>query len=371
MSKLVSDEKLARTGGKLLVKGVQKAVDGELDEIFEPVVDKIDDVFDFSGIQRLRRCKKKSGDLDVDAISTLAPVAETVLEGESIVNQVDCDRQGTKVAIFVLNGKDTLRVFNSEGQLQSTWSHTGYMRRLAFPPQGDMLATSDYKAVYLWKVPDGDLLAKLKTWREVTAIAFNSDGTWFVTANSKYIECWDSSGRFLRRLRHGLKEVARVRFNVNDSILAVAGRVKSRRQAEGMVQLWDPRSLKVVANLGGFSLPVLDVAFGVSGRELYVGSHDSSVSAIFPYQGYQRLEKVIHEYAAFSLAISRCGRILLSGGNRKVYFWRSSDLKPLARMETSGAKDLEVMPDGRILTRVGYRAKIWSVDWPAILALAA
>jgi hypothetical protein len=112
--------------------------------------------------------------------------------------------------------------------------HNGWVRCVAFSPDGDALAVGDPRAVRLWHPVEGTLV------HEVTGdgisfdvLAFSPDGSLLLTAGSdEKVRIWEvATGALVRTLVGNFGSVRDMTFNSDGSLLATSGR-------DQVVRLW-------------------------------------------------------------------------------------------------------------------------------------
>lgn len=118
------------------------------------------------------------------------------------IDALDISADGRWVATA---GRDnTAKVWSGEGTLQQTLSHSTYVSRAVFSPDGQLLltATIDF-SIRLWSWRQNQVKATVKHEGAVNSLVFSRDGQTFLTAsNDEKARLWDLRGRSLLILPH-------------------------------------------------------------------------------------------------------------------------------------------------------------------------
>ncbi|TDC24471.1 hypothetical protein E1265_09525 [Streptomyces sp. 8K308] len=168
---------------------------------------------------------------------------------------------------------------------QPLTGHTGTVFRMAFSPDGRLLATGSMDTtVRLWETATGQLVGKPLTGHSGTVedVAFSPDGRLLATGSmDTTVRLWDpATGQPVGEPLTGHTEcVVGVAFSPDGRLLATGS-------MDTTVRLWDPATGQPLGEpLTGHTGHVLRVAFSPDGRLLATGSRDWTVRLWDPATG--------------------------------------------------------------------------------------
>jgi WD40 repeat protein len=251
--------------------------------------------------------------------------------------------------------------------------HTDYVALVVFAPDGRKLATSSNdKTVKLWDAATWRELTTLAHPAEQPAAAFSHDGKTIATGClDGVVRLWDAStGRELRTFKVAGINVFTLAFSADGATLVTGG-------GRGLVEFWDVATAKPVPAVGptagqasapkmiGAGGAVLSVSFAPDGETLAIASYDRTVK-LYSSDTLQLVNTFKgHELAVDSVAFSRNGRLLATGGRDGVAKLWDVDLPQEPGFSTQGVVvDIVFSPDGCCLATAGFHqsaVKLWDV----------
>jgi WD40 repeat protein/serine/threonine protein kinase len=243
--------------------------------------------------------------------------------------------------------------------------HTSAVLAVAFAHSGKFLLSGDSDGTLaLWDVAtqkEGPPLPHHSG--NVRRLAISPDDrTVAVGGGAQGVELWDLENRTVRRTlsgRHG---------TVQAIAFASDGRTLATGDASGHIHLWDPASGEERASFMGDPLTVRALAFFPDSRALAsAGTGDKDVKLWNIETRDQVATLSGYENPVLSLAISRDGRLLATGGpDGGVRVWDVPSVRALVALPAHQGRVLGVAfaPDGRTLATVGEDrlGKLWDVS---------
>jgi WD40 repeat protein len=213
----------------------------------------------------------------------------------------------------------------------------------------------------------------------IIALAVSADGRLLVAAStSSAIAIWEiASGRLIRTLAfpNTQNAVGALAFS-DDNKMLYAGNAPRRRKSQGRAMLvFDVESGEIIAEAATEPDWVVRFATSPKARIIATIGQGFDRSIRFWSKDSFRLERLwpAHDSAVMSLAMSRDGRQIATGGGNtqrggkdpSVKIWEVATGQLLHKLagHKDGAKSLAFSPDGRRLVSIGYDAlKVWSAN---------
>ncbi|RLG07116.1 MAG: hypothetical protein DRN68_05855, partial [Thaumarchaeota archaeon] len=266
-------------------------------------------------------------------------------------------------------------------ELRTLTGHVDIVLSVSFSPDGKLLASGSFdNTVKLWEVATGRELRTLTGHKDrVLSVSFSPDGKLLASgSDDNTIKLWDvTTGKELRTLAGHMDDVESVAFSPD-------GRLLASGSDDRTVKLWDVKTGEEVRTLRGHWDDVESVAFSPDGRLLASGSRDNTIKLWDAATGKEVRTLRGHWDDVESVAFSPDGRLLASGSDDKtVKLWDAATGKELHTLY-GHMDDIEWVvfsPDVRLLASGSWdhMIKLWEIDsgkrvlpWPVgeIRALA-
>jgi WD40 repeat protein len=149
--------------------------------------------------------------------------------------------------------------------------NTGPVRRVAFSPDGQILATGgDNSTVALWQASDGSMLRTINAGGHMSSLAFSPDGKILAVANISSVQFWRPSGQKLSlSLNPPGQRILQVLYSPDGSIIATLSDAD-------WIRLWSAEDGSLLRVLEAPAAGPTDFAFSPDGKSL-AASFDGGV----------------------------------------------------------------------------------------------
>jgi WD40 repeat protein len=256
-------------------------------------------------------------------------------------------------------GADGVKLWDAEGKERAAFRGRG---AAVFSPDGKVLATGADRAVKLWEVATGKERATLE-WKPEFAFRLAFDPAGKTLAVGRYgVKLWDTAAG---------KEVAALKGRHKFQICSVAfspdGKALASADGEGVVVLWDVagRKPRAVYHQGKKTGTVWSVAFAPDGKTLALGCGHSLVVLLDASTCKERAVLKGHGAGVQSVAFSKDGKALASGGDRTVRLWdvATGGEKAVLEGHADSVTCVAFRPDGKALASGSMDGvvKLWDV----------
>ncbi|MBD2176014.1 protein kinase [Pseudanabaena sp. FACHB-1998] len=242
--------------------------------------------------------------------------------------------------------------------------HTGWVRAVAFFPNGFSFASGSYdRTLRLWNVRDnqsfGTLSNHLGSISGINSIAVHPNGNTFATACiDKSIKLWNfRSGQPVRNLDGHNGQVYSVAYSPNGKNLVSAS-------ADKTVKLWNWRKGELIQTFEGHQDKVVSVVFHPNGKKLASGSFDQTIK-IWDIESSKEILSISgHNAPINAIAFSPDGKLIASGSqDQTVKIWDAATGKLVRTLSghTGGVLALAFNRDGSAIASGGAdkTIRIW------------
>jgi WD40 repeat protein len=304
-------------------------------------------------------------------------------------------------------GNDTARLWDVEsGTEQAVLRHEDEVNAVAFSPDGAYLATtSGDGTARLWDVESGTEQAVLRHEDEVNAVAFSPDGAYLATTSRDgTARLWDVENGTEQDVLHHDK-VRVVVFSPDGRQLATAGRGGPVRlwdvetgselfvwhhEADGITdlilggirlafspdgqrlaasggegRLWDTQSGIELAVQWPGSMPVLDIAFSVDGRQMAFADFDGA-ARLWDVESGTELAALRHGGLLRAVVFSPNGRwVTTVGEDGTARLWNVEiGVEPTVLRHGDSVNNVAFSSDGRLLATASDDdiVRLWDVE---------
>ena len=192
-------------------------------------------------------------------LTTPAPVALGGNQSAKLAASADGNR-------FVIGEGSSARIYeaSTRKELRTVSLPNGSMTDIAIAPDGNSVAASGGKVVYVWSVSDGNLLAEISAPTNVTAITFFGGSDWIAAGGiDKVIHTWKIPASNKEKPTAG-KELAGHTAAVT-SMASAGGNIIISGSEDSTVRSWDAATGKAIRSFN-HGVPVSRVVATLDGK---------------------------------------------------------------------------------------------------------
>ncbi|MEZ6126338.1 MAG: c-type cytochrome domain-containing protein [Planctomycetaceae bacterium] len=228
----------------------------------------------------------------------------------------------------------------------------------AFTADSEILASSGYHEVLLWKTSDGSLLRRISNVAErVYDLEFSGDGKVLAVAAGTpgqlgEVKLFDvADGSHKATLQRTQDAIFAVSFSPDGRLLAAAG-------ADHRVSVMDVSSGEIRFTLEDHSDWVMDVSWSADGTRLVTASRDKTARVVDVAKGESIATFNGHGDTVYSAAFLADGQSVVSGGSdRQCRVWKVSDASEVRKIGGFGSEifKVAVTADNHVFTACADR----------------
>ncbi|WP_165841048.1 WD40 domain-containing protein [Larkinella punicea] len=251
--------------------------------------------------------------------------------------------------VLTATQSDTLKLWDANtGQLVRTFKgYSGYVRSVAFSPNGRYALSGSDSILKLWDVNTGKSIRTFKGYKSSYPVAFSPNGkyalsgAWIESNNTHPLKLWDvNSGKLIRTFAgHDKGNINSLAFSPNGKYI-VSGSDDYYGSTDGTVKLWDGNTGKLLHTFEGHEHGINSVVFSPNGKYIVSGSGDQTLKLWDVTTGKLIRTFVGHAHIVKSVAFSQNGQFIFSGSyDHTTKIWNTETGKEIATLITVDSSD--------------------------------
>lgn len=277
---------------------------------------------------------------------------------QGIVLGVDFSPDGKLIASS--SGDRTVKLWQRDGTLVRTITHTTTLQSVRFSPDSRLIAVAGIDGIVrLWTI-DGRLLTIFKGHKSaVWRVAFSPDGQILASASGDFsVKLWRLDGSLIRTLKHE-RGVWGIAFSPDGQILASA-------MVGGTNKLWRLDGTLIKTFTAG-KPTIWSLAFSPDGQTFVSGGADNVVR-LWSRDGILLRTFQGHTSEVLSVAFSSDGQMITSAGaDKTIKLWRvDGTLIRTFQGHGSNIQTIAFSADRQIIASAGHdnTIRLWRVNPP-------
>ncbi len=280
------------------------------------------------------------------------------------IRQVVFSPEGNILAVCN-NNLINLWDLNTGIKKQTLLGHIGWIREIAFSPNGLTLACVDSeKVLQLWDVDTGKPIKIMSKYiYRVDGLAFTSDGENLLLSSQGFLQSWNVSTG-LRNYNIHADSVHGIAFSPNGNTIATIG-------GKGLY-LWKGTSGEFITELGDYDWGNNSIAFSPDGNTLVCGGTDG-LTLWDTISWEPKLSIAGHNIFMKEIDLHPNRSIMASISLKRIHFWDTTTwhLENELQIERfSQLWDLDFNPDGTTLATIVHgEILVWEISSGAPLAV--
>ena len=231
-----------------------------------------------------------------------------------------------------------------------------------------LLAISEEKQVYLWRIEDGQVLQtmRLEGRGKLNVVAYSPVRQVIAGASDEemMIRVWDAkTGRLRYSLRGHTTPIKKLTFSPNGQVLLSAG------GEDGTLRYWQVENGQLL-RISKHDSSVLNVAYRPDGQILATKNGDWNYISLWDVQTDKRIKQLGTANSSRDLAWRQDGKLIASNDNKSLCIWRTNQAKRFKMFKGHSQTITQIVwsPNGeQIATGSEDKSiRVWSLNEPVL-----